>query len=217
MPSSTVLVSGPAVGAAQTLICSYSGVFLPPMSTAVRTSAFSFVGALSVFLIYSIDIRVWLVDHVDLMAACTTGGKVWVLFLSHTAPGFQLRFYLHLCMWVVHWGLLLMLPWRTQVCSSEGQVLRWCNCLGCRDPGGAKCAGMWTASATGVRGVCQALKGAPWMETYSTVPRIRQLMRQPLYCSAAGADVRGEAMVMAPPPMHDSAVSLLPWLPGFPL
>ena len=25
-------------------------------------------------------------------------GRFWVLFLSHTAPGFQLWFYLHLCM-----------------------------------------------------------------------------------------------------------------------
>ena len=50
MPSNTVLVSGPAVGAAQTLIWSYSCVFLPPMSTAVRTSAFSFVGALDCLL-----------------------------------------------------------------------------------------------------------------------------------------------------------------------
>ena len=47
MPSNTVLVSGPAVGAAQILIWSYSCVFLPPMSTAIRTSAFSFVGALN--------------------------------------------------------------------------------------------------------------------------------------------------------------------------
>ena len=46
-PSNTVLISGPAVGAAQILIWSYSCVFLPPMSTAIRTSAFSFVGALN--------------------------------------------------------------------------------------------------------------------------------------------------------------------------
>ena len=42
----TVLVSGPAVGAAQILIWSYSCVFLPPMSAAIKASAFSFVGAL---------------------------------------------------------------------------------------------------------------------------------------------------------------------------
>ena len=51
MPSNTVLISGPAVGAAQILICSYASVFLPPMSTAIRTSAFSFVGALN-YLLY---------------------------------------------------------------------------------------------------------------------------------------------------------------------
>ena len=50
MPSNTVLVSGPAVGAAQILIWSYSCVLLPLMSTAVRTSAFSFVGTLNVLL-----------------------------------------------------------------------------------------------------------------------------------------------------------------------
>ena len=48
-PSNTVLVSGPAVGAAQILIWLYSYVFLPPVSTAIRASAFSSVGALSVF------------------------------------------------------------------------------------------------------------------------------------------------------------------------
>ena len=51
MPSNTVLVSRPAVGAAQILIWSYSSVFLPPMSTAIRISVFSFVGALS-YLLY---------------------------------------------------------------------------------------------------------------------------------------------------------------------
>ena len=43
-PSNTVLISGPAVGAAQVLIRSYSCVFLPHMSTAIGTSAFSSVG-----------------------------------------------------------------------------------------------------------------------------------------------------------------------------
>ena len=47
MPSNTVLISGPAVGAAQILIWSHSSVFLTPVSTAIRTSAFSFVGALN--------------------------------------------------------------------------------------------------------------------------------------------------------------------------
>ena len=50
MPSNTVLVSGPAVGAAKILIWSYSYVFLPPMSTATRTRVFSFVGVINVLL-----------------------------------------------------------------------------------------------------------------------------------------------------------------------
>ena len=47
MPSNTALISGPAVGAAQVLIWSYSCMFLPPMSTVIRTTEFSLVGALN--------------------------------------------------------------------------------------------------------------------------------------------------------------------------
>ena len=50
MPSNTVLISGPAVGAAQIIIWFYSCVFLPPTSTANRTHAFSLVGALNALL-----------------------------------------------------------------------------------------------------------------------------------------------------------------------
>ena len=47
MPSNTVLICGPAVGTAQILTWSYSSVFLLPVSTAIRASVFSFVGALT--------------------------------------------------------------------------------------------------------------------------------------------------------------------------
>ena len=47
MPSNAVVISGPVVGAAQILMWSYSSVFLSPVSTAIRTSEFSFVGALN--------------------------------------------------------------------------------------------------------------------------------------------------------------------------
>ena len=50
MRSNTGLVSGPALGAAHTLIWSYPCVFLPTRSKAVRISAFSFVRTLIVFL-----------------------------------------------------------------------------------------------------------------------------------------------------------------------
>ena len=57
-------------------------------------------------------------------------GRVWVFFLSHIDPGFQLWFYFYLYMWVVHWGLLLRLPWRAWACPWEGQAWRWYSCLG---------------------------------------------------------------------------------------
>ena len=68
----TLLVSGPAVGAAQTLIWSYSWVFLPPISRVFRTSGCIFVfvfflRALNVFLNIFHRHRVCLVDHVDLI------------------------------------------------------------------------------------------------------------------------------------------------------
>ena len=44
------LVSGPAVVTAQNIIWSYSCVFLPPVSTAVRTSLLSFVRTLNALL-----------------------------------------------------------------------------------------------------------------------------------------------------------------------
>ena len=53
----------------------------------------------------------------------------------------------------------------------------------------------------------QAVKGAPWVGSYSVVQSVRRLMGQRLY-SAAKAGVRGrEAMVMALPSLHDSAIS----------
>ena len=58
-------------------------------------------------------------------------GRFWVFFLE-TLLRFQLCFYFHLYMWVLHWGLTLRLPWRTWVCPCDGQVWRWCSCLGRR-------------------------------------------------------------------------------------
>ena len=95
MPSNTVLISGPALGAAKILIWSYSCVFLPPLSTAVRTSAFSFVGVLNglLYIPWTQSLLSWPggfnLQLVELV------GRFWVFFLSHTAPGFQLWFYFH--------------------------------------------------------------------------------------------------------------------------
>ena len=98
---------------------------------------------------YSIDTESASLIMWILSRACTAGGKVWVLFLSHTAPGFQLWFYFHLYLWVIHLGLLLRLPWRTWVCPCEGQVWRWCSCLGQRGSGSARYSGELAARAAG--------------------------------------------------------------------
>ena len=106
MPSNTVLISGPAVGAVQILIRSCSYVFLPPIYTAIKTSAFSFVGALNGLLYSPLtkSLPSWLCEFnlqfVQLV------GRFWIFFLSHTAPGFQLWFYFHLWLstGVCSWG-----------------------------------------------------------------------------------------------------------------
>ena len=69
--------------------------------------------------------------------------------LATLTLGFNCCFYFHLCMWVVHWGLLLGLPWRTWVCPCEAQVWRWCNCLGCRGSGNTRYSGGLAARAAG--------------------------------------------------------------------
>ena len=58
------------------------------------------------------------------------------------------------------------------------------------------------------RSAREALKGAPWVGSYSVIQCIRHLMGQPLLFSC-GCWLCGEreAMVMAPPPTYDSAVS----------
>ena len=143
MPSNTMLVSGPAVGAAQILIWSYTCVFLPPMSTAIRTSVFSFVGALDdlSYVPQTQTLPSWPcgfnVLFVQLM------GRFWVFSLSHTALGLQLWFSFHPYTCVTHWGLLLRLPWRTWVCPCEAQVWRRCSCLGRRGLAAPGTQGGW--------------------------------------------------------------------------
>ena len=95
------------------------------------------------------------------------------------------------------------------------QVFRGLPCPGvllCHSIGQAHKGG----SLAGVlicRSVLQVVKGAPWVGLYPVVQCVRSLMGQPLYCSAANAGVRGESMVMTPPPMRDSAV--LPCFCGY--
>ena len=58
-------------------------------------------------------------------------------------------FYFHLYIQVVHWGLLLRLPWRTWVCPCEGQVWKWCSCLGCRGSDSTRYSGGLAGRAAG--------------------------------------------------------------------
>ena len=55
-----------------------------------------------------------------------------------TLPLGSIMFDFHFCMWIVHWGLLLRLPWRTWIFPSEGQVWRWCSCMGHRGSGSTR-------------------------------------------------------------------------------
>ena len=55
-------------------------------------------------------------------------------------------------MWIVHWGLLLRLPWRAWVCPCEGQLWRCCSCLGRRGSGSTRCSGGLVARAAGNAG-----------------------------------------------------------------
>ena len=123
MPSNIVLISGPAAGAIQILTWSYSWVFLPPVSTTIISSAFSFVGPLNdlLYVPSTQSLPSWLCGlNLQLVQLSEGFGSSPLVTLP---PGFQLLFYFHPCM-----SLLLRLPWRTWVCPCEGQVWRWCSC-----------------------------------------------------------------------------------------
>ena len=104
--------------------------------------------------------RVCLVNHVDLICSLYSWWEGFgscslttlpLCFNCHfiPAPGFQLSFYFCFCMSVIHWGLLLRFPWRTWVCLCEGQVWRWCSCLGCRGSGSNMYSGELAAREVG--------------------------------------------------------------------
>ena len=74
-----------------------------------------------------------------------------------------------------------------QLCPSEGWTWRWRSCLACRDPGSAKCAGTWTASATGVMALSESFSEPlvfgdqkASLASFSIAPPIQALRRVPL-------------------------------------
>ena len=89
MPSNTVLISGPAVGPDQILIWSYSCVFLPPMSTAIRASVFSLWELSMTFYIFHRH-RVCLVECVDLICSLYSCWEGLSLFRQPQCPWFLL-------------------------------------------------------------------------------------------------------------------------------
>ena len=64
----------------------------------------------------------------DLICSLYSWWKGWGLLPQSHCPWVSAVVLFPPLQWVVHWGLLLRLPWRTWVCPSEGQVWRWCSC-----------------------------------------------------------------------------------------
>ena len=145
IPSNTVLISGLVMGAAQILIWSYSCVFLPLMSTAIRTSVFSFVGALNVLYIFHSH-RVCLVDLVDLIFSLCSW---WEGFGSSSLATLPLGF---------DCGFI-----STSACGSSTGVCPW-GCLGGLGfaPVRARCGGGAVAWIAGVL-AAPGTQGSWWL------------------------------------------------------
>ena len=132
MPSNTVLISGPAVGAAQILIWSYSCVFLPPVSTAIRTSVFSFVGALD-DLLYTPETESGCLIVCNIISSLYSWWEGFASFSLATLPlGFNCGFTsTSVCgssTGVCSWGC----PGGLGFASVRARCQGWCSCLGCR-------------------------------------------------------------------------------------
>ena len=88
--------------------------------------------------IYSID-RVFLIDCVDLIGSLYSWWEGFGSSSLATLPlGFNCSF-----IFTSAWG------WSTGVCPCEGQVWRWCSCLGRRGSGSARYSGELAAREAG--------------------------------------------------------------------
>ena len=133
----------PVVAAAQTLIWSYSCMFLLS-SISASASVFSFAGTLIILYIFH-RYKVCQVIMRIQSSACTTGGNVLVLFLRHLPLDFTCGFI------------------STFACDSSTGVYSWGSPggLGCA-PGRTECGGgavAWIAGALAVPGT----KGSHWV------------------------------------------------------
>ena len=143
-----MLVSGPAVGAAQILFWSYtlcSCLQCPQLSELVCFLLWELSMAFYIFHRYI----VCLIDCVDFICSLYSW---WEGFESSALPTLPL-----VSIWVLFpplhvdypLGLLLRLPWRTWVCPCEGQVWRWCSYFSHRGSGSTRYSGELVARVAG--------------------------------------------------------------------
>ena len=94
--------------------------------------------------------RACLVDHVDLLCSLYSW---WEGFGSSSLAALPLGFncgFISTSTCGSSTGVeLLRLPWRAWVCPSEGQVWKWCSCLGHRGSGSTRYSGVLAARAAG--------------------------------------------------------------------
>ena len=128
--------------------------------------------------------RVWLVDRVDLICSFYSW---WEDFGSSSVATLPLGFNCGFISTSVcgSWGLLLRLPWRTWVCPCEGQVWRWCSCLGCRGSGNQVLRGV---GGLGSRKY-SALEG--YGNRYWPIPSSILAWRNPCQRSVVGHNLQG--------------------------
>ena len=126
-----------------------------------------------------------------------------ILFLSRPAPGAQLWFYPHLCMWATYRSLLPRLPWSTWVCPGEDWAWRWHSCLDHGSPGGTRCTGKPATTEARDNGPSGRLFLVPGCRHARISPgrAFSIAWRQVLTCGES------EVTVVALPPACDSAVA----------
>ena len=143
-----MLISRPAVGAAQILIWSYSCVFLPPTSTAIRTNRFLLWELSMPFYIFHRH-RVCLAGHVDLTCTLQLVGRFGSSSLATLSLGFNCGSVSTSTCGSSTGVWLLRLPWRAWVCCCEGQEWKWCSCLVQRGSGSTSYSGVLPTRAAG--------------------------------------------------------------------
>ena len=93
--------------------------------------------------------KVCLVDCVDLICSLYNWWEGFGSSLATLPLGFNCGFISTSACGSSTGGLLLRLPWRAWVCPCEGQVWRWCSCLGCRGCCSTRYSGELVARAAG--------------------------------------------------------------------